>query len=631
MTTQTPLPIIIDIVDKYQNGVAIKDLCDIFGLTRQGIKAMLKKYGDIKTRLIKEWVYLIFERSKRLPLGVDVREIILEDTKHYPLNLTITTYIDSKPKWGADVLRKAFGSFNEFLIMSGRKVNRYHNITKDDFINDLINVHTKYSKLNLNIYIKRGRYASNHATRLFGSWNNALLAANLPINWHTNVSDKDLIDDANRIYDEHGHFSWDLYDKLGKYSIDILIKKFGTIDNIRLLTGIKDRMMRSAKDIFDRVGRLNCEMFLRMTPYHRSQIVKYFGSFNRLAEKADIGYIGREIYSNEFLLHELRRFESVHGRPPSTHELNSSNGYPCDKTYFDRFGTIENAFKQAGITSLKPTGLDGNLYDSFEEAQIANILYKNFIAFDPHKRLNEDRQWKCDFYIPDQELWVEYDGLGETRQNLDRFKEKIEYYKNNNYKYIVMNKTDDVLNILNLYIKDWNKSDFELIDIDVGIAKDFLARNHYLGRSYPSSKFRYGLYYRPLKLMAGVALFGKNANPKENGLVLNRFCTIDRVIGNIETFFIGRCIRKLRRDGYSGLLVAFSDPRYHLGTIYKASNFMAVDGPKYSDYVYIDSNGREYHKSKCRVQAGQSEADYAESIGLRKIIVPQKTRWEYGV
>lgn len=80
-----------------------------------------------------------------------------------------------------------------------------------------------------------------------------------------------------------------------------------------------------------------------------------------------------------------------------------------------------------------------------------------------------------------------------------------------------------------------------------------------------------------------------------------------------------------------GKIVSFSDPRFHKGTLYKAANFVKINTKKYKDYIYIDKNGREYHKSKMRVPAGVNELEYAQSQGFQRLEVPQKERWEYDV
>ena len=76
----------------------------------------------------------------------------------------------------------------------------------------------------------------------------------------------------------------------------------------------------------------------------------------------------------------------------------------------------------------KAVGLDGELYDSLSEAKVADWLLANDIAYKPHKHLPHKSRSISDFYLPEYDLWVEYDGLMEVR-NDDKLKRKIAFYK----------------------------------------------------------------------------------------------------------------------------------------------------------------------------------------------------------
>lgn len=86
---------------------------------------------------------------------------------------------------------------------------------------------------------------------------------------------------------------------------------------------------------------------------------------------------------------------------------------------------------------------DGNKYRSKFEASIANFLVKHSISFEYEKRVCNSKRWTCDFIIGD--LWIEADGLGKFRKDAkDKLytdgNEKIQYYKDNNYNYIILKR-----------------------------------------------------------------------------------------------------------------------------------------------------------------------------------------------
>lgn len=120
-------------------------------------------------------------------------------------------------------------------------------------------------------------------------------------------------------------------------------------------------------------------------------------------------------------------------------------------------------------------------------------------------------------------------------------------------------------------------------------ARAFVERHHY-SRSYPAARRRFALLQDGI--LCGVAVF---AQPMHAGvfrdfaaapaecLDLGRFILLDAVGANAETWFLARCFKALRVEGFAGV-VAMSDPvprtdaagavtfRGHVGTIYQASN-----------------------------------------------------------
>jgi hypothetical protein len=121
-------------------------------------------------------------------------------------------------------------------------------------------------------------------------------------------------------------------------------------------------------------------------------------------------------------------------------------------------------------------------------------------------------------------------------------------------------------------------------------AKAFVLEHHYSG-TYPAARWRFGLFRRGL--LQGVAVFSHPCNDHvltavfpgrpTDSVELGRLVLLDEVPGNGETWFLGRCFTRLRREGLAGV-IAFSDPcrRFnrqgvpvfagHVGTVYQAHN-----------------------------------------------------------
>lgn len=119
-------------------------------------------------------------------------------------------------------------------------------------------------------------------------------------------------------------------------------------------------------------------------------------------------------------------------------------------------------------------------------------------------------------------------------------------------------------------------------------ARAFVVAHHY-SRSYPAARRRFAL--RRGAELVGVAVFSVPTNPRTLSCLpeptssadLGRFVLLDDVEANGETWFLGRCFERLRREGFTGV-VSFSDPMVrttaagvqlspgHVGTIYQAHN-----------------------------------------------------------
>ncbi len=120
--------------------------------------------------------------------------------------------------------------------------------------------------------------------------------------------------------------------------------------------------------------------------------------------------------------------------------------------------------------------------------------------------------------------------------------------------------------------------------------RDLIATHHYL-RTLPPSRFRFALNRR--ETLVGAAVFTYPTNDRTissifgcdaiEGAELGRLILLDEVPGNGESWFVGECLRRLKREGLAGV-VSFSDPvprvasdgtlvtPGHIGTVYQALN-----------------------------------------------------------
>ena len=120
--------------------------------------------------------------------------------------------------------------------------------------------------------------------------------------------------------------------------------------------------------------------------------------------------------------------------------------------------------------------------------------------------------------------------------------------------------------------------------------RGLIATHHYL-RTLPPSRFRFALYRGETLVGAAVFTYPTNDRTISNifgcdaieGAELGRLILLDEVPGNGESWFVGECLRRLKREGLAGI-VSFSDPvprltcdgtlvtPGHIGTVYQALN-----------------------------------------------------------
>lgn len=136
----------------------------------------------------------------------------------------------------------------------------------------------------------------------------------------------------------------------------------------------------------------------------------------------------------------------------------------------------------------------------------------------------------------------------------------------------------------------FNASSHHVVEIlDDEPAKRFVIRHHYSG-SYPAARRRFGLY-RGTDLV-GIAVFSEPTSgaskrrwfPGVEPMAvadLGRLVLLDEVAFNGESWFVARCLDRLRRDGIEGV-ISYSDPMPreradgavvtpgHVGIVYQA-------------------------------------------------------------
>ena len=158
------------------------------------------------------------------------------------------------------------------------------------------------------------------------------------------------------------------------------------------------------------------------------------------------------------------------------------------------------------------------------------------------------------------------------------------------------------------------KSDFYIDKVCKEDVKDLLYTHHYLKDESKDFKsgYNYGLFRRtdwecPLRIGGcigvciftglpvpeiAVGAFGLERDQQEGLFELSRLCIDPKTQEeeyNITSWFVSKCIKKLRKDVNVRAILSYADSSRHSGTIYRACNFnyYGLTEPK-KDFYYLD-------------------------------------------
>lgn len=111
-------------------------------------------------------------------------------------------------------------------------------------------------------------------------------------------------------------------------------------------------------------------------------------------------------------------------------------------------------------------------------------------------------------------------------------------------------------------------------------------------------------------ILVGGAAYGKPRHQHVyEGITLDlrRFAVLNDEPKNIESFFLGRTIREIKKAKLATKIVTFADSTFgHIGTIYKACNFKFVEMTEPSRAIRW--NGKLYHRRSLSIDRPYSYA-----------------------
>jgi len=175
--------------------------------------------------------------------------------------------------------------------------------------------------------------------------------------------------------------------------------------------------------------------------------------------------------------------------------------------------------------------------------------------------------------------------------------------------------------------------------IDNRVAAPIIIRNHYSHTFPAGTMLAFGVFHEGA--LRGACCFGKGAAPeyvklvegtkRDEYLELTRLWLHDSLPKNSESFVIGFCLRFIKKHAPKiKWIISYADKNHnHLGTIYKATNFVYTGLGGKTDALIL--KGKRIHRRTIGRRFGTSDLKFFKKHGIEfeKTIEKGKHRYFY--
>lgn len=172
---------------------------------------------------------------------------------------------------------------------------------------------------------------------------------------------------------------------------------------------------------------------------------------------------------------------------------------------------------------------------------------------------------------------------------------------------------------------------YEVKRIPCKVAKEYIKKYHYSHGCHNMPSPCYGLFDNqqligvlmfatPCSERVRASVFGDSKEEKNAVVELHRLHILDVTPKNAESYFIGKCLKLLKKDRpQTKAVLSFSDTTIgHNGTIYKASNFYFI-GKTAPTTFYLDAEGRLRHPRQCGHNITRKEAEKMGWVATKRM------------
>lgn len=154
----------------------------------------------------------------------DIKDVY--KNKSNDIKFTMQYYIEHGKYSKAPI--KRFGGWNSILSELGLSLNVHYTASKQDIINDFLEVKQKYGSISCTTYRKYGKYSQVMVDKTFGSFSNMLKEIDIvPIANTRRLSDEEILNELRELYNEYGYLNSSLIEARGKFTYQTVLNRFG--------------------------------------------------------------------------------------------------------------------------------------------------------------------------------------------------------------------------------------------------------------------------------------------------------------------------------------------------------------------------------------------------------------------
>ncbi len=289
--------------------------------------------------------------------------------------------------YGVSTCSNEFGTWNEALKAAGVGTNEERDIPKSDLLAEIHRLNENVEGGLIASHMRKmGKFSVGTYNRKFGSWNGALQEAGIELNNRTDIPRSELLAELKRLSEELERTpTVEDMGKVGRFGSATYATAFGSWNDaiIEADLGVNVRSDIAKKELLEGIQSLSGE--LGRTPEKREMdqygqfdsttYMSRFGSWNEALKQAGFDPLLRSDIPKSELREEIQRLADALNRPPTRDEMEYQGRF-SSSIYSRKFGTWTDALIEAGYEphkALNPDYLDHRV-DSVTELVIADML-----------------------------------------------------------------------------------------------------------------------------------------------------------------------------------------------------------------------------------------------------------------